>query len=288
MDKIKNYVSRRYRNDHRIRSVLIVQTVGPFSPVIDGFDILLLIVSDDLSRKDFTTHYIKEGSRVQERWVNAEGLELWVLSGDNRSIIQWILQGDIILDRGDYLDKMKHRLLEFPLALREQKLLIEFSMFLRKYLLSKDYLREGQIFDAYSNVLEALFHWAHLAIIEAGYHPEVTVWQQIHRINAGVYKLYEELALSRETIEQRIELVLLACEFSVMAKMGKYCALLIRIMNSRSEPWTPMELVEHPELKGLHIEMVLVLHNLVKRHLIKEVAVADTEDIDHIQLKYSC
>lgn len=287
MDNVKDYVFKKFQDAHQVRSVLIVQTVGPFSPVIDGFDILLLIVSDDLLRNDFTTHYIKEGSRIQERWVNAEGLKLWILSGDNRSIIQWILQGDIILDRNDYLAKMKNKLFEFPPALREQKLLIEFSMFLRKYLLSKDYLQEGQVFDAYSNVLEALFQWAHLAIIEAGYHPEVTVWQQIHRINAGVYRLYEELALSKETIEQRIELVLLACEFSVMAKTGKYCSLLIRIINSRSEPWTPMELVEHPELKGLHIEMILVLHNLVKRHLIKEVAVADAEDFDHIQLKYS-
>lgn len=113
---------------------------------------------------------------------------------------------------------MRHRILEFPADLREHKLLVEFSLFLRKYLQSKEYILDEHLLDAYNNILEALHHWARIVIIEDGYHPEITVWRQIRAINPGVYKLYEELTMSKETLKQRVQLVLLACEFSVMSK----------------------------------------------------------------------
>ena len=96
---------------------------------------------------------------------------------------------------------------------------MEFSLFISKFIQSKEYLAEEHYLDAYSNILESLHHWARIVIIEENHYPELTVWRQVRLINPGVDKLYEELTLSSETLRQRVELVILACEFSVMSKM---------------------------------------------------------------------
>lgn len=286
MEILKSFVQLEFGQDSSVISVLCVNSPGDFSPLVDGFDVLLLVVSNAPAKQDYITHYIKGDLRIQERWVSPSGLNLWILSGLNRSIIPWILQGDIFLDRESYLVKLKQELIDFPISLREQKLLSEFSYFLKRYLKSKEYLNKENALDAYGNILEALFHWARIAIIEEGIHPEVTVWKQVKKINPGVYKLYEELTLSKETLEQRAQLVLLACEFSVLTKMEQCCAMLIRILKSREAAWSSLELAMHPDLREIHMELALVLSRLVKRSLIKEVLVI--EDKDLLELKYTC
>ncbi|HEY0826503.1 MAG TPA: nucleotidyltransferase-like protein, partial [Bacilli bacterium] len=244
MKEVKAYFAKRFSGDINVRSVLVVENPNKVTPLVDGYDLLFLIISENrdlLNYTNYTSHYIKENYRIQERRIHPEGLEAWIVNGTNRSVIQWIIQGEILLDRETYLEGLRHRLLEFPQWMREQKLLIEFSMFLRTYLQSRDYLQEGHTLDAYSQILKALHHWARIVIIEAGIHPEVTVWSQVRRINAGVYKLYEELTLSKETLEQRVELVLLASEFSAMSKMAACCTLLMRVLESRDTPWSAME-----------------------------------------------
>jgi hypothetical protein len=286
MKIVNSYFKELYKQDDRVLGVVSVTSQEQSSPVIDGFDLLVLIISKDKQPTNHISHYIKEEYRIQERWIHREGLENWILNGENRSIIQWILQGEILLDKDIYVEGLRHRLLEYPQELREKKLFIEFSLFLRKYIQGKDYIQHGQTLDAYSNVLEALQHWARIVIVESGHHPEVTVWNQVRKINPGVYKLYEELTLSLETLEQRVQLVLLACEFSVMSKMKECCKILFRVLESREEPWSAAELKYHPELIELHVELALVLKKLQSRGLIKEVAVVIEHDLSILELKY--
>lgn len=287
METVKTFVQTEWSGNSSIVSVLYVKSPGDFSPLIDSFDELLLVVSNDPAKRDYITHYIKDNLRIQERWVSQQDLSVWILSGLNRSIIQWILQGEIFLDRESYLVNLKQELILFPILLREQKLLSEFSYFLKRYLQSKEYLGKGNTLDAYGNILEALIHWARIVIIEEGIHPEVTVWKQVKKINLGVYKLYEELTLSTETLEQRVQLVLLVCEFSVMSKMEQCCAMLMRILKSRETPWSISELTQHPDLKEIHVELALVVNKLAKRSLIKEVFVMNNEEADILEMKYT-
>jgi len=267
--------------DPKVTGLLVVHKTTPFSPLVDGFDALFLVVMEQASEQNYINHYSKDGLAIQERRISQAALWQWIVTGENRSIIEWILQGEICLDRDTFLESTRHRLLEFPLDMREQKLLIEFSLFLRRYLQSKQYLKNGHHLDAHSNILEALHHWAGIAIIEQGYHPEVTVWQQIKKINPGVYKLYEELTLNEETLEQRVQLVLLACEFNVMSKMADCCRILIKTLEQRELPFSPMELKYHPILGPLHVDMALLLKQLVKRGLIREVITVDHGDDSH-------
>jgi hypothetical protein len=287
MDHLKAFLQNRYKDQKNIISLISYHNNTPFPSHTDAYDLLVVVVTktEDINRSLF--HYIKEGYRIQERWISPVDLELWLFNGDNRNIIYWILQGEILLDRNLYLESLRHRLLEFPDLLKEQKLLMEFSLFLSKFIQSKEYLAEGHYLDAYSNILEALLHWARIVIIEENNHPELTVWRQVRSINPGVYKLYEELTLSSETIRQRVELVILACEFSVMSKMKSCCKLLLSILEMRSDPWRIDEIQSHIDLQHLHINVSLLLNKLVKKSLIREVVVALDDTFSELELRYT-
>src|SRR5690606_40421365 len=53
---------------------------------------------------------------------------------------------------------------------------------------------------------------ARLAIIKNGHFPEITVWNQVKKIEPEIHKLYEELVNSEEGLEKRLELLFLASD----------------------------------------------------------------------------
>lgn len=191
------------------------------------------------------------------------------------------------MDRQLYLEDSRERALSMPEELRDRQLLSEFSLFLNKYLKSKSYILEEHLLDAYQNVLEALKHWARIVIIEEGEPVQDAVWNQVRPINTGVYKLYEELTTSKETLKQRIQLVLLACEFSVMSKMERCCKPLIQLLDSRPEPWSGDELLQQPEIQILGNNLQQLLNKLVKKTLVKEVAIPADAECSGLLLRYT-
>ena len=253
-------------------SLLLI--ANPFSnqPRLDGMDRLVLVVLDGEAADNEIEHWMWDDARVQVRRVSRELLESWIVGSSNRGSAYWLIQGEILFDRDGYLADLRGRLMNWSPLIKEQKLLSEFSRFVRGYLQAKQDLKDGQVLDAYSNVLASLHYWAHIALVEEGMHPELTVWEQMRKVNPGIYKLFEELTTSSETLEQRVQLVLLACEFSIMNKMETCCALLIRLIHSRKEAWTPAELTGHPDLTGLSLDLSVLLYMLVKRGCIREIA----------------
>ncbi|MEX2461622.1 MAG: nucleotidyltransferase-like protein [Paenibacillaceae bacterium] len=287
MDHLKSFLKSCFKDQKSIIGLISYHNITPFPSHTDAFDLLVVVVAESKDITKSLFHYIKEGYRIQERWISPADLELWLFNRENRNIIYWILQGEILLDQGTYLESLRHRLLEFPELFKEQKLLMEFSLFLSKFIQSKEYLAEGHYLDAYSSILESLQHWARIVIIEEDNHPELTVWRQVRLINPGVYKLYEELTLSSETLRQRVELVILACEFSVMSKMKSCCKLLLRILEERNSPWSVDEIQAHVDLKHLRINVSLLLDKLVKKSLIREVAVSLDDTFSELELRYT-
>lgn len=287
MEPIKDYILDTYRELPGILSISVIENPNSYNPLIDGLDVLVLVITAGNIEKKTADHIRLDGERVLVRKLGRQELELWISSGGNRNIIEWIVRGEILLDREGYLADVRERLLLFPESIREQKRFIEFAGFLRTYLQAKQDLSDGNLLDAYSHILTALHHWAHIVLIEEGRHPELTVWKQMRRVHPGIYKLYEELTASPETLEQRVQLVMLACEFSVMNKMKSCCSILLNLMNSREEPWSISELQNHPELSGLQVDLSLVIQKLVKRAYIREVAVMqDPNDANALELKY--
>jgi len=255
-----------------IVSLLLIANPYSYQPLIDGMDRLALIITNASNSTKDSEHWIWNDARILVRRVTREKLESWIVSSPNRNVIYWLVQGDILIDHDNYLTGLRDRLMEWSPLIREQKLLSEFSQFVRSYLQAKQDLRDGQVLDAYSNVLASLHYWAHIVLVEEGMHPELTVWEQMRRVNPGIYKLFEELTTSGETLEQRVQLVLLACEFTILNKMESSCSLLIRLIESRNESWAPAELMKHPDLAGLSLELSVLLQKLVNRGCVREVA----------------
>ncbi|WP_028550035.1 nucleotidyltransferase-like protein [Paenibacillus sp. UNC451MF] len=287
MNALKEQRIARLREDEAVMSILAVDNPSMFSAITDGFDLLLLVIVKEGLQTDQQYHYIKDDCRIQERWFGPSAIQQLILHGEHRNLIYWILKGEILLDRNMYLEGLRHRMLEFPSDMREHKLLIEFSKFLRKYMESKEYILEDHLLDAYNNILEALHHWARIVIIEAGSHPEITVWRQVKTINPGVYKLYEELTLSNETLKQRVQLVLLASEFSVMSKMERCCRLLISVLSSREDAWSLSELQQCEKLTDVRFELPIILSKLVKKSLAKEVIYTLDEQLSLLEIRYT-
>lgn len=286
MESVKEQIRFRYEYDLGLIGALLVPNPAPFSPLVDGLDGLVLIVRDQDSGASTLSHYSKDRFRIQERCLNPAQLEQWIVYGPTKSVIQWMLQGEIVMDPHLYMEGLRHKLIGYPPEMRRQKLQIEFSHFLRTYQQSKQYLQDGHLLDAYSHVLEALCHWARIVIIEEGLHPEILVWAQVRKINPGVYKLYEELISNNESLEQRVKLVVLACEFSVMSKMEGCCAILLDVIKSRQTPWSLRELAEEADLKELNLELPLLITKMSRKQLIREVVISEDDSL-MLELRYT-
>ncbi|MEC0093224.1 nucleotidyltransferase-like protein [Paenibacillus macquariensis] len=238
------------------------------SPFHD-YDILILVVqASEQSRVD---HVTIGGKVCQVFHVSLRLFRRWLIEGEKCNLVKCLLEGDIIIDTEGVLANLSLEFEEFKQPLRDQVMFLEFSRFLWLYLESKRYMSEGYIMDAYHSVIQSLHHWARIELIERGIRPQDKVWEQVRGLSTAVHKLYEELTVSKETLKQRVELVLLGCEFSVLSKMAECSVLLISVIGSREKPWSVRELLQHPELEIVSEELPLVLRMLVYRSIIKEV-----------------
>jgi hypothetical protein len=192
------------------------------------------------------------------------------------------------MDRQMYLEQLEKQ--EAEAKTLRANMLAEFSRFASCFMQCKLHLQEGHVLDAYSLILEALCHWAKIALLEEKVQPGALLWEQVRTVNPGVYKLYEELAANEETLEQRTRLAVLACEFGVMTKMEKCCELLIDVIASRKQAWSLQELREAPELAGLDrdLDLHLLLTLLAKKSFVREVAEAGGKpESILLELKYT-
>lgn len=284
----KEQIVSRLAQKRGVLGVLGLWDTSGFSVLTEGNDLLLIVVLEDESNTSFTSHYIQEGIRIQEKCISGSRLEGVVLSREERQVIRWLTEGEIWFDPEGFLTGLHSTLNHSPDLLKSQRLLSEFSLFMKRYLQCKDFLASDQVLDAYSSILRAIHHWARITVIEAGVYPDTMVWQQVRNYNPGVYKLYEELTTSSETLRQRVELVLLACEFSIMSKMESCCSLLIRILKESEHPLGVQELLQHRDLASLQpSHLPLMLNKLARKSLIKEVAVANETEWFELEIKYS-
>jgi len=184
------------------------------------------------------------------------------------------------LDRGSFVAGFGYDFIDFSGQLRARKLLVEYSSLLRKYLECKKLLKQEHDMDAYRNSLEALHHWSRIAVIEAGMTPELSVLRQVKGVNPGIYKLYEELTQSKESVRQRVQLVLLACEFAVMSKMESCCQPLIGLIRSHAEPQSTERLMENDDLRDVRGDLPMLLDKLAARGFIRKVFVPADMDFE--------
>lgn len=258
------------RASHRnTLGILMVEKKFNNSAITDTFDVVLLAIVKEADCPVFIKHYAAKGQKVALYTVNEQKLNEWLLLGSNRKVIDWVLSGKVLFDRNEYVQRLRNRMLEFPTEARQLKMGVEFAKLIRRYTDGRVFLETNQLLDAYNHVVHALHHLARLAVIEQGFYPEVTVWNQVKQIDAQIYKLYEELVGSDEPLDKRLELLFLASEFLIHSRIPSGSAHLLKVLKQKEGAWSIGEIARHPELEAYSVDLVIMLEYLVDKQLLK-------------------
>ncbi|CQR47199.1 hypothetical protein BN1058_01505 [Paraliobacillus sp. PM-2] len=271
-DVLRPIYQERASNAHTL-GVLIYEKKKRISPVTDNFDVILLIVVTEATDPWYVKHYQFGEKTAAMHIVEEKLLNHWIDTSSYRRALEWIMDGKVLFDRNEYIAQLKEQLEDFPTEKRQLKLAMEFAKLTRNYSEAKDLFSSKHYFDAYSKVLSSLHSLGRLSIIEHGYHPEVIVWNQIKQINPGVHKLYLELIQSKETIEKRVELMLIAIDFSLWKHAKLSASHLLDVMRSSDEAWSFGELKVHPSIQLYELDLSTMIDYLVDKDLIEVVHV---------------
>ncbi|WP_442598941.1 nucleotidyltransferase-like protein [Neobacillus sp. D3-1R] len=238
----------------------------------DNFDAILLIILKEAEHPWFVKHYSSDDKKAAMHIVSESQLREWILLGSNRKIFDWLLNGKILFDRNEYMENLKTELREFPFYGRKLKMGLEFAKLIRRYVDGKTFFENHQSLDAFNHVVHSLHHLARLAVIENGFHPEVTVWQQVKQIEPEIFKLYEELVNSSESLDKRLELLFLASEFLIHSRTVIGISHLMDILITQ-EYWSFQEMMEHDELSSYSVDLEVLLEYLIDKNFIRVVSV---------------
>ncbi|MGF9978774.1 nucleotidyltransferase-like protein [Viridibacillus arvi] len=244
--------------------VILIEKREEVSPITDTFDTILLIITKESDRPVFTKHYTFKEKKAAMHIITEKQLNKWLLVGTNKKIVDWLFFGKVLFDRNEYLSNLKKELKEFPFYGRKIKMGIEFAKLIRRYLEGKVCFEEKNYLDAYNHVVESLHHLARLAVMDKGLYPEVTVWSQVKQIDPAIYKLYEELITSEESLDKRLELLFLASEFFIHSRTADGAMHVIEVM-SQKDFWTIQELHEQEELKNYSVNLEVFIEYLIDK-----------------------
>ncbi|WP_449539106.1 nucleotidyltransferase-like protein [Ferdinandcohnia sp. Marseille-Q9671] len=239
----------------------------------DYFDIALLVIVKEAEKNAFIKHYEYENGKATLYTVRESQVREWLLLSSNRKIVDWIINGKVLFDRNEYIIELKKQLHEFPADERQIKMGIEFTKLIRRYQDGKAFFNANHYLDAYNYVIHALHHLGRLAIIENGFHPEVTVWNQVKQIDPQIYKLYIELVESEESLEKRLELLFLASEFLIHSRAKLGASHILHVLSKKNEPWSYGEIMDHPELQVYSVDLEVFIEFLVEKHYLNVVKV---------------
>lgn len=242
--------------------ILLIEKKNHSLTITDTFDAILFTVVKDASKPVYIKHYVYEDQKAALHVVTEKQLKEWILLGSNRKIFDWIYNGKILFDRNEFIAKLKEELQAFPFYGRKIKMGLEFAKLLRRYIDGKVFFENHHYLDAYNHVIHSLHHLARLSIIENGFHPEVTVWNQVKQIEPEVYKLYSELVCSDEPLEKRLELLFLASEFLIHSRTKIGSQHLLDVLEEK-ELWTFDEICNHEELAVYSVDLGVLIEYLV-------------------------
>lgn len=285
MEQVLRPIYQERASQPNTLGVILIHKREEQSNVTDTFDTVLLIIVKEAEKPIFTKHYLYEGNKVALHTVTEKLLRKWLLIGSNKKVVDWIFFGKVLFDRNEFLHKLKIELQEFPFNGRKIKTGIQFSKLIRRYLEGKEYFDKGNYLDAYNHVVDSLHHLGRLSIIDSGLYPEVTVWGQVKNIEPAIYKLYEELVMSSEPIEKRLELLFLASEFLIHSRTQDGAHHILDVMKKK-EAWTIQELHDHSELVNYSVDLEVFVEYLVdKGYILIEPVMAKSEMIFHRHYK---
>ncbi|MFB1052122.1 nucleotidyltransferase-like protein [Paraliobacillus sp. JSM ZJ581] len=276
MDDVWRPIYQERASNTDTLGVLIYEKKKRISPVTDNFDVILLVVVTEAIAPWYVKHYQFKNKTAAMHIVEEQLLNYWIDTSSYRRVFEWIINGTILFERNKYIAELKEQLEEFPLKKRQLKLAMEFAKLTRNYSEAKDLFLSSHYLDAFSKVLSSLHSLGRLSIIEQGYHPEVIAWNQIKQINPEVYKLYEELVQSEETVEKRVELMLFAIDLSLWKHAELCAAHLLDVIRTTGKSWSFGELKVHPSIRLYELDLSTIIDYLVAKEIL---------EVEHVETK---
>ncbi|MCY7480607.1 nucleotidyltransferase-like protein [Bacillus safensis] len=244
-------------------AVIIVERRHKVSSETDNFDAALLVIVKEAEEPLFIKHYESDHQTASLNVVTDDQLKEWITLGTNRRIIDWILNGKVLFDRNEYIFNLIDELSTFPFSNRK---------LIRRYIEGKAFFESNQFLDAYNSIVHALHHLARIEVIDKGFHPEVTVWNQVRHMEPEVYKLYSELIESHESLHKRLELLFLANDFLIHSKAEIGAAHLRHVMEQK-DIWLFGELLAHPDLKYFTPDLSVMIDFFVEKGIVQVEAI---------------
>ena len=261
--------------------VILINKRADEITMTDTFDSVLLIIVKEAEQPIFSKHYVYGESKMVMHIVTESRLRKWLFIGSNRKLVDWIFFGKVLFDRNEFVYHLRSELQEFPFYGRKIKTGIQFSKLIRRYNEGKAFFERENYLDAYSHVVDSLHHLGRLSIIDSGLYPEVTVWSQVKKIEPAIYKLYEELVTSNESLKKRLELLFLASEFLINSRTHDGAHHIVEVMLEK-DLWTIQELHDHVELSYYSTDLEVFVEYLIDKGYIQvEPVISKTDSIFH-------
>ncbi|HLS10051.1 nucleotidyltransferase-like protein [Lentibacillus sp.] len=266
--------------------IILIERKKPNSPITDNFDVVLLIIVRSLETDWQEKHYeLYNGKTAVMHTITEDLLRRWIDTSGYRKAVEWIIAGKTIFDRNEYISRLKEQLRSFPHEKRDLRKAMEFGKLIKSYTDVKDLYISEQYKDAYTRMIHSLHYLARLAIIEKGYYPEVTLWNQVKKIDPEVYKLYDELIRSNEEIAKRVELMILAADFAISRKAKVSAKHLLDIMETKNGAWSYEEIKQNANVQPYELDLNAMLNYLTEKGILAAVRI-DTKGEGVYERKY--
>ena len=273
MDDILRPIYQERASSPSTLGILLIEKKSFESYSTDSFDYVLLVITEKKETSLLVKHYSYENQKAALYIVSKDQIDQWLLLGSNRRLTEWLHHGKIIFDRNENIVKLKQEIQEFPFHGRNLKKGLEFAKLIRRYTDGKMLFDRGHYLDAYNYMVHALHHLARLEVIDSGFYPEVTVWEQVRYIEPQIYKLYEELIKSEESLDKKLELVFLASEFLIYSHVQTGTEHFNEVLSEKEEPWTIDELLNHEGLKYYSVDLPVLLEYLIDKRIVEVIDV---------------
>jgi hypothetical protein len=237
----------------------------------DQSDRLLIVI--EAKEEPFWTvkHYQVGQEKIILHLVSDSMMDRWILMNENRRAIHWIEDGMVLFERNTFLLDLRQRLRNFSNEEQRLQLSLAFAKLLRRFEDGRSLFLKGEHQDAFTQIHHALTHLARLSVLEAGIHPEIVLWKQVRTLDLEIFKLHDELVSGQESLEQRIHLVIIGIEHLIQSKVLPGTLLLLQTMQQRDEPWPFSELMEHPNLQALKVDLGSIIGFLVRKGYIRPI-----------------
>lgn len=152
---------QEYINDSNTLGILVME-----EPKLSRFDGIVLIVVSDSDQPSQVEHYEIEG-RIIAVNVITEGLLMeWIGVSGYDSIIEWIIYGEKVFERDDFIQNLKEQARDLPQTKRDLLKTMVFGRLMKSYDEAKGLYESSQYKDANNKMFYSLYHLARLAVIE--------------------------------------------------------------------------------------------------------------------------